>query len=141
MRRVMFALFATAGLLAALIYWLGSGAAGLAAGRGAVGVFVSVLMVGLPALYYCCRTASWESWRFVVVGGLAGFLCVLPLAGGPHHFGLAAVLFTLGGAVWGAIFWLAAIWRNRKLNCPKSICLPCGTVYRVARDVLGRQSK
>ncbi|MFN3883605.1 MAG: hypothetical protein ACK4Q4_02465 [Rhodocyclaceae bacterium] len=137
----MFALFATAGLLAALIYWLGSGEAGLAAGRGALGIFVSVLIVGLPSLYYCCRTARWESWRFVALGGLAGFLCALPLAGGPHRFGLVAVSFTMGGAVWGAMFWLAAIWRNRELNRPTSICLPCGTVYRMARDALGRQSK
>ncbi|MFN3401266.1 MAG: hypothetical protein ACK4Z4_13095 [Ferrovibrio sp.] len=141
MRRVMFVLFATAVGLAALIYWLGSGEGGLATGRGALAVFVSVLMVGLPSLYYCCRSARWEAWRFVVVGALVGLLCALPLADGPHHFGLAMALFVTAGALWGALFWLAAIWRNRELNRPKSICLPCGTVYRVARNALGRQSK
>lgn len=140
MRRIMLALFGTAGLLAALIFWLGSSEAGIATGRGAVAVFVSVLLVGVPALYYCCRRGLWEAWRFVLFGALAGLLCAAPMASGQHHYGLVAVVFVAAGAVWGVLFWLAAIWRNRDLNCPKSICLPCGTVYRVARNVL-RQSK
>lgn len=140
MRRVMLALLGAAGLLAGLIFWLGSGEAGFAAGRGALGVFFGVLVVGLPSLYYCCRRGRWELWRFALLGALAGFLCALPFYAGPYLFGLVAVLFVAGGAVFGVLFWLAAIWRNRDLTCPKSICLPCGTVYRVARNALRQRS-
>jgi hypothetical protein len=141
MRRVVFALIGAASLLAALIFWLIDGEAGWAAGRGALGVFVSVLIVGLPTLYYCCRRGLWELWRFTLLGAAAGLLCALPLAGGPYQFGFLLVLFVAGGAVGGASFWLAAIWRNQDLTCPKALCLPCGAVYRVARNALKRQSK
>jgi hypothetical protein len=139
MRRVLFALLGEAALLAALIFWLGSGEAGFAAGRGALGVFVSVLMVGLPSLYYCCRRGLWDAWRFVLLGALGGLLCVLPFYGGPYLFGFLLVLFVAAGAVFGGLFWLLAIWRNLDLTCPTSICLPCGTVYKVARKAFSRR--
>lgn len=140
MRRVMLTLLGAAVLISALIFWLASGETGLAAGSGALAVFFSVLMVGLPSLYYCCRRGIRELWRFALLGALAGLLCALPLHGGPYLFAFLAMLFVLAGAGFGALFWLAAIWRNPDLDCPKSICLPCGTVYRVARHTL-RQSK
>ncbi|WP_126447322.1 hypothetical protein [Sulfuricystis multivorans] len=140
MRRVMLALFGAAGLLAGLIFWLGPGEGGCAAGCGAWGVFVSVLVVGLPSLYYCCRHGVWELWRFTLLGALAGLLCALPFYAGPYLFGLVALLFVLAGAAFGGLFWLAAIWRNHDLTRPKSIRLPCGTVYRVARNALRQRS-
>lgn len=139
MRRVLFALLGEALLFAALIFWVGSGAAGFAAGRGALGVFFSVLVVGFPSLYYCCQRGLWEAWRFVLLGALSGVLCALPLYGGPHPAGFLTVVFALAGAGFGGLFWLSAIWRNRNLTCPKSFCLPCGVVYKVARNALRRR--
>jgi hypothetical protein len=141
MRRVVLALLGEAVLFAALIFWIGSGNRGFAAGQGALGVFVSVLMVGFPSLYYCCQRGLWDAWRFVLLGALGGLLCALPLYGGPYLFGFLLLLFVLAGAAFGALFWLTAIWRNLDLTCPKTICLPCGTVYKVARKAFSRQSK
>jgi len=141
MRRVLFALIGVAVFLAALIFWIGSGEAGFAAGRGALGVFVSVLMVGLPSLYYCCQRGLWDAWRFVLLGAISGLLCVLPLYGGPYLFSFMLVIFVAAGAALGGLFWFAAIWRNLDLTCPKVVCLPCGTVYKVARKAFSRQSK
>jgi hypothetical protein len=141
MRRVLIALLGEALLFGALIFWIGSGDKGFAAGRGALGVFVSVLMVGFPSLYYCCQRGLWDAWRFVLLGALGGLLCALPLYGGPYLFGFLLLLFVLAGAAFGGLFWLSAIWRNMDLTCPKNICLPCGTVYKVARKAFSRQSK
>jgi hypothetical protein len=47
--------------------------------------------------------------------------------------------FVLTGATLGALFWFAALWRNDDLTCPKSFCLPCGMVYKVARNGLRRR--
>ena len=138
MRRVLLALLGGAVLLAALVFWIGAGDAGFAAGWGPIGVFVSVLAVGLPLLYYCCKRGLWDIWRFVLLGALGGLLCVLPLYGGPYLFGFLLLLFAAAGAACGGLFWLAAIWRNRDLTCPKFVCLPCGTVYKVARNALKR---
>jgi hypothetical protein len=139
MRRVLFALVGEAVLFSALIFWVGSGSAGFAAGQGALGIFVSVLIVGFPSLYYCCQRGVWDAWRFVLLGALGGLLCALPLYGGPHPFGFLLVLLVCAGAGFGALFWVSAIWRNRDLTCPKSFCLPCGAVYKVARNALRRR--
>lgn len=139
MRRVVLALLGEAALFAALIFWIGSGESGFAAGRGALGVFVSVLMVGFPSLYYCCKRGLWAAWRFVLLGALGGLLCVLPLFGGPYLFGFLLLLFVVAGAAFGWLFWFSAIWRNQNLTCPRSFCLPCGTVYKVARNALSRR--
>jgi hypothetical protein len=139
MHRVLIALLGEALLFGALIFWIGSGDKGFAAGRGALGVFVSVLIVGFPSLYYCCQRGLWDAWRFVLLGALGGLLCALPLYGGPYLFGLLLLLFVLAGAAFGGLFWLSAIWRNRDLTCPKSFCLPCGKVYKVARNALSRR--
>lgn len=141
MRRVILVLICAAVLLAALISWLGAGETGFAAGRGALAVFLSVLIVGLPSLYDCCRRGLWEAWRFMLFGAASGLLSALPLYGGPYLFRFLLVLFVAAGAAGGALFWLAAIWRNRDLSCPKTLRLPDGTVYRVARTALVRQSK
>ena len=74
-----------------------------------------------------------------LLGGLGGSLCALPFAGSPFSFGFLLFLFMVGGSLGGLLFWLAAIWRNDDLTCPKSYCLPCGTVYRVARQALNRR--
>lgn len=139
MHRVLIALLGEALLFGALIFWIGSGDKGFAAGRGALGVFVSVLIVGFPSLYYCCQRGLWDAWRFVLLGALGGLLCVLPLYGSHYLFGFLLVLFVAAGAAFGGLFWLSAIWRNRDLTCPKSFCLPCGKVYKVARKALSRR--
>lgn len=138
MRRVVLALLGGAVLLAALVFWIGAGDGGIAAGGGALAVFVSVLAVGLPLLYSCCQRGLWEVWRFVLLGALGGLLCVLPLYGGPYLFGFLLLLFVAAGAACGGLFWLAAIWRNRALLYPKSITLPDGTTYKVACRALRR---
>lgn len=138
MRRVLLALLGVASLFAALIYWIASGESGMAAGRGAIGVFISVLMVGFPSLYYCCKRGLWQGWRFILLGALSGAFCALPLLGGPYLFGFLLIVFVAVGAGYGGLFWLAAIWRNEDLTCPKSFCLPCGQAYRVARRALRR---
>ncbi len=139
MRRVVLALLGEAVLFAALIFWIGSGESGFAAGRGALGVFVSVLLVGFPSLYYCCKRGLWDAWRFVLLGSLSGLLCALPLYGGPYLFGFLLLLFVVAGAAFGGLFWFSAIWRNKDLTCPRSFCLPCGAVYKVARNALSRR--
>jgi len=141
MRRVVLALFGEAFLFTGLIFWLGSGEAGAATGRGSLGVFVGVLCVGFPSLYYCCQRGLWQVLRFVLLGALAGLLCVLPFLSGRYHFSYLLLMFVLAGAGMGLLFWIAGIWGNRELTCPKSFCLPCGTAYKFARNALRGQSK
>lgn len=141
MRRVMLALVGTALLLAAMIFLVGDNTGEVAAASKALAAFVCVLVLGVPALKFCCRRRWWEVWRFLVLGALAGLLGALPFLDGLHHFALIASVFVATGVVISGLFWFAAIWRNHDLTCPKTICLPCGTVYRVARNALRRQSK
>lgn len=140
MRRVMLALVGTAALLATLVFLLGDDEPGIAAGGKALAAFICALAIGVPALNYCCRRQWWEAWRFLVFGAVVGFLIALPLQGGRYQFVLIAALFVTLGVVIGGLFWLAAIWRNRDLTYPKMIRLPCGTIYPVVRNVLGRRS-
>lgn len=139
MRRVMFALLGEAAAFAALVIWLELGREVERTAHGALGVFVGVLVVGFPALYYCCKNRLWEVWRFIVLGAIGGGLCALPFSGGPYGFPFLLAIFVLCGALFGTFFWLAAIWHNDDLTCPKSFCLPCGTVYKVARNALFRR--
>lgn len=140
MRRVIFALLGAASAFAALAVGLeldrGSGSIWRLAG----GVFAGVLAVGYPALYLCCKRRWWESWQMILLGTLGGGLCALPFAGGPFAFGFLLLILMLAGAGIGLGFWLAAIWRNDGLTCPKSFCLPCGTVYKVARKGVQRRN-
>lgn len=141
MRRVQFALLGLAAAFAALAFWLEPGRGRWSAPFDAAGAFAAVLAVGFPVLYRCCRRGQWEVWRFVVLVALVGALCALPFYGGPFAFPFLLAIFVLAGALFGLAFWFAAIWRNEDLTCPKSFCLPCGTVYRVARRALLDQSK
>ena len=138
MRRVLFALIGEAACFAVLVWWLDIERVFGGAKQGAFGVFVGVIGAGLPALYYCCKNRLWEYWRAVMLGALCGVLCALPFAGGPFNSAFLFFLFAVAGVLFGTIFWLAAIWRNDDLTCPKSFCLPCGKVYRVARNALLR---
>lgn len=139
MRRVMFALLGEAAAFAALVLWLELGREVERTAHGALGVFVGVLGIGFPALYYCCKNRLWDVWRFIVLGTLGGGLCALPFSGGPYAFPFLLGLFALAGAFSGVLFWFAAIWRNDDLTCPKSFCLPCGKAYRFARNALSRR--
>lgn len=141
MRRVMLALVGTAMLLAAVIFLVGDDAGKVAAAGKALVAFVCVLVIGVPALKFCCRRRWWEVWRFLVFGALVGSLGALPFLDGFHHFALIVSLFVATGVALSGLFWFVAIWRNHDLTCPKTICLPCGTVYRVARNAFRRQSK
>lgn len=140
MRRVIFALLGEAAAFAALVIWFELGHATEGRGQGALGVFVGVLAIGLPSLYYCCKRRQWESWRFILLGALGGALCALPFYGGSTVFGFLVLVFALAGACFGLLFWFTAIWRNDDLTCPKSFCLPCGTAYKVVRGRIS-QSK
>lgn len=139
MRRVFIALLGLAASFAALVYWLDLAREGSGTLQAACGVFAGVLALGFPVLYWCCKRRYWEAWRFALLGGLAGGLCTLPFVGGPYAFTFLLLIFLVAGAVLGLGFWLAAIHRNDGLTCPKSFCLPCGQVYKVARNVLGRR--
>jgi hypothetical protein len=139
MRRVVAALLGEAACFAALVLWLDADRAFGSRGLGALGVFAGVLAVGFPAMYYCCRNRMWEPWRAILLGALCGGLCALPFYGGPFAFPFLLLIFVLAGMLFGALFWVAAIWRNDDLTCPKSFCLPCGQVYRVARNALNRR--
>jgi O-antigen/teichoic acid export membrane protein len=138
MRRVIVALLGVAAGFAALVIWLGLPREGTGQTAAALGIFFGVMLAGFPVLYWCCKRHYWDGWRFVLIGSLAGGLCAVPFAGGPYAFGFLLMLFLVAGAVYGALFWLVAIFRNDALTCPKSFCLPCGKVYRVARNALGR---
>lgn len=136
MRRAMFALLGGTLIVGGFLEWLDAGHA------FALAVCAGLLACGFALLYYCCRRKRWESWRFVLFGAGVGAACAMPLFGGRYIADFLLVLFMLIGAVFGGLFWLSAIWRNAGLTCPKSYCMPCGAVYRVARNALGgRQSK
>ena len=135
MRRALVALLTEALLISALLVGLDAGP--LIAGI----VFAVVLAGGYALLCYCCRGERWEFWRFVLFGSFTGALCALPYAGGPHAFGFLLAMLLLVGATFGLLFWFAAIWRNANLTCPKAFCLPCGTIYRVARSGRALQPK
>lgn len=141
MRRVLLALLVEAGCFAGCVLWLGLTVGTGDAGQAALGIFIAVVGTGLPVLAYCCRHRLWEPWRVLLLGGLAGALCATPFLGGSIHPGFLIFLFVLAGTAFGAVFWLIAIWRNDDLTCPTHFCLPCGTVYRVARNALRHQSK
>lgn len=141
MRRVILTLLVFAGLGAALIFWLGNGISSPAVAGAAVVFFLGLLLVGFLFCRLCCRLKRWEAWRFILFWAAFGLLWVLPFQGGRYQTGLLATIFAIIGALAGAAFWGLAIWRNHDLTCPKSICLPCGTVYRMACHALSRQSK
>ena len=144
MRRVIVALLGVAAGFAALVVWLGlpreasEQSAQWTKWAAALGVFAGVVLAGFPVLFWCCKRRYWDSWRFVLIGALAGMFCTLPFATGPYAYGFLLILFLAAGALYGLLFWLVAIYRNEGLTCPKSFCLPCGKVYRVARHALGR---
>jgi peptidoglycan/LPS O-acetylase OafA/YrhL len=139
MRRVIAALLGVAAGFAALVFWLDLAREGGGTLRAALGVFAGVLAMGFPVLYWCCKRRYWEAWRFLLLGILGGGLCALPFAGGPFAFGFLLLVFLVAGTLLGLLFWLVAIHRNTGLTCPKSFCLPCGKVYKVARNALGRR--
>jgi hypothetical protein len=140
MQRVIVALCGMAAAFAALAIWLDLGRGSGTTGWAALGVFVGVLLIGFPALRYCCKHRLWEIWHSILLGILCGGLCTLPFADGPFGFGFLLTIFLLAGTVFGLLFWLMAIWRNDDLTCPKSFCLPCGRVYKVARNALRRRN-
>lgn len=140
MRRVLLTLLGEAAAFAALVIWFESSHAAAGRGRGALGVFLGLLAIGLLALFYCCKRRRWDAWRFLMVGALGGAFCALPFYGGTGVFGFLLLIMALAGAGFGLLFWFTAIWRNDDLTCPKSFCLPCGTTYKVARGRVG-QSK
>lgn len=139
MRRVIVALCGVAAAFAALAVWLDLARESVANGWGIAVVFVGVLAVGFPVLFRCCKRHRWEVWRWIAHGTVAGILCALPFAGGPFGFGFLLLIFALAGTLFGLLFWVAAIWRNEDLTCPKSFCLPCGTAYKFARNALRRR--
>lgn len=136
MRRVIAALLGVAAAFAALVIWLELGRESGGTVRAALAMFGGVLMGGFAALYLCCKRHCWEIWRFILFGTLGSGLCALPFAGGSFSFGFLLALFLLAGAGASVLFWLAAIWRNDGLTCPKAFCLPCGVAYKVARNAL-----
>jgi len=139
MKRVIAALGGVAAAFAAMVEGLELGRAQGLTDWVAGGVFVGVLAVGLPVLYFhCCKRRCWEIWRLVLLGAAAGSLVGLPFVEDSYSPALLLGLFVVAGSLLGLLFWLAAIWRNENLTCPKSFCLPCGTVYRYARDALHR---
>lgn len=138
MVRVMTALLGVATAFSMLVVGLDLARESGSALKTASSVFIGVLLVGYPLLYMCCKRRWWEIWHTTLLGTLGGCLCALPHMGGPFSFGFLLFIFALAGAGLGLLFWLAAIWRNENLTCPKSFCLPCGTVYRVARSRLNR---
>lgn len=136
MRRVVVALLGMAAAFAVLVMWLDLERDASWGGYAAAIVFAGVLGIGFPVLKYFCKRGLWAAWRFMLLGMLCGGVAALPFVGGSFGFGFLLLVFLLAGAVFGLLFWVAAIWRNDNLTCPKSFCLPCGTVYRVARTKL-----
>lgn len=105
-------------------------------------LFFCVLGMGLPALVAFCKLKWWGFWRLVAGGTLGGALCALPFVGSAQvHLLFLVVIFALAGTVSAVLFWVAAIWRNNNLTCPKEFRLPGGAVYRFAYDALRRQGR
>ena len=141
MQRVLAGLVFMAASFAALVFWLELGAH---PAWSALGVAAGVLVIGYPLLYLCCRRGWWTPFHTVALGLLAGFLVGLSFDDGKILLQFLLMITLLVGGVLGLIFWWIAIWRNENLTCPKSFCLPCGTVYRFARAAIkpqGAQSK
>lgn len=138
MLRVIIALIGVACGFAALVVFLELERARGGTLWAATGVWAGVLAVGYPLLYQCCKRQWWEMWHFILLGTVGGGLCALPFSGS-FSFGFLLLIFFLAGAVLGLLFWLAALWRNDDLTCPKSFCLPCGMIYKVARSGLRRR--
>lgn len=139
MARVLAALLGVAAAFAALVHVLDLDRLHDNSGFGTFGSFVGVLVIGFPILYVCCKRGWWQAWFLAGLGSAGGALLSLPFSGGRFGFGFLLFTFALCGAVLGLLFWLAAIWRNDDLTCPKSFCLPCGAAYKVARRVLHRR--
>lgn len=140
MRRGLFALCGVAAAFALLVAWLGLPGVWVAA------VFFGVLAAGFSVLRcYCCRHNRWEPWRLMLFGALAGIPVALPFVPASMtatpNYGFLLLILMPAGAFYGLLFWLAAVWGNRDLTCPKFFCLPCGTIYRAALDALRAQSK
>jgi len=140
MHRVIIALCGVAAMLAMLTFWLDLGRHDGGSSQAALAVFAGVFAAGLPVLYRCCKRRLWSFPRCVGLGAAAGALCALPFAGGPYGFGFLLAAYLVAGTACGLLFWVAALWRNDGLTCPKSFCLPCGTVYRFARDAIDRRA-
>jgi len=122
---------------AALVLYLGLGREHGITELAASGVFVGVLLVSYPVFFYFCKHHYWTIWRYVLFGLLCGMLSAFPFSGSPKiEPGFLFAVFEIAGALLGFLFWVTAIWRNKHLTCPKTFCLPCGTVYRVARNAL-----
>lgn len=140
MNRVIAAFFAVAFAFPASILALGlHESLGGAFMVGAL-LFAVVLALGFPALFLFCKRQWWGPARFVIGGTLGGALCALPFAGGARFsFTYLVLIFALVGMLLSALFWLAGIWRNRNLTCPKAFCLPGGVTYRYAREALRRR--
>jgi hypothetical protein len=139
MARVLLALLGVAAAFAALVYGLDLGRTQGGSLRSALGMFAGVLALGLPLAYLCCKRGWWQVWVLAGLGATGGALATLPYAGGSYAFSFLVFTFSLAGLALGLLFWLAAIWRNDALTCPKSFCLPCGTAYQVARRLLHRR--
>lgn len=138
MRRVMLALLGAATAFATLVLWLELGREAERTLLEATCVFFGVPAVGIPTLYYWRRNRLWNIWRCIVLGTLGGGLCALPFSDGPFAFPFLLAIFFVAGGLIGLLLWLVAVWRNDDLTCPKTFCLPCGMVYRFARNALRR---
>ena len=109
---------------------------------GGVAVVISVMsmvthFLGLPALVLFCKLQWWEPWRFVVGGGIGGVVCALPFLAAPSFSPLSLVaIFALFGVGFSCVFWIAGIWRNEHLTCPREFMMPGGARFRVARGLL-----
>lgn len=104
-------------------------------------LFAGVLATGLPALILFCKRQWWQPWRFLAGGTLGGALCALPFVGAGRFSPLFLIgLFALAGLVYAGLFWLAAVWRNDNLTCPREFRLPGGIRYKFARGALRRSN-
>ena len=91
--------------------------------------YVAVGLITVPLLAVCVWRRWTTLWHAVCVGALTGALPFLTLAGAQllddrlhlhfrlHKLALAATNeFVFLGAISGAVFWVAAVWRNPKLS-------------------------
>lgn len=136
MQRVIVGLLLVAAAFAGLIVELrlGQGDFGTA-----LAVFAGVATLGFPPLYLCCKRGWWAPWQTALLGSLGGAGCALPFAGGSFEFRFLLLTLMLAGGLLGGLFWGVAIWRNDRLTCPRSFCLPCGVAYKFARSALQRR--